>query len=455
MILTRYLESIKLDQNQNLLINFLSGDAVIADNKELSSLINLKLDRSSLEFWRDRGYIFNSKEDEDDEVHRIVELCSSVEAVQGQVIATIVPTYSCNCRCSYCFEGDVTRRNEVLTFDMVDKIFEILNERKISEEHPLNITLFGGEPLLVENYHLVEKIFQKSTESNGRIAIITNGTTLDSYVDLLKETSDLPKFIQITIDGTRDVHDSYRKLRDGGGTFDMIMENVALTLDKVPGISIVARTNVSNQDPMPILTSLFNEYEKHGLIGREGFSYYTSPVVESYGGCQSSTCVTDVHEFTRNIVRGTHSNNPYPGRMNWVVNSWQTSLLQGIIGHEMIGPPQYKGCGAANPNSLVFGPEGYLYACWNEVGIKENVIGEWYPSFSITDYGNQWRMRSFPKISECSSCKYSFVCAGGCGKKAERKHGKIYSPSCEGEEREAALLHFIAVEMKDELLPDE
>jgi len=436
--LTRYIEAIPLSKGRNLVFNFLSGDAVFGTDEEVHSLLTMKLDPESLDYWTRRGYIFENEEKEKEEVERLLSICSKLESSMENPIATIIPTYACNCKCTYCIEGTVTKRSERISETMIDAIFDKLSQ--IKQGVP-NITLYGGEPLLRSNYEIVSYIFEKTKKAQGHIAIITNGTTLDHYLELLKKYSSILLYIQITIDGPKAIHDNKRMLHNGNGTFDMILDNISKVLEEVPEVHIKARTNVSKDDSISDLSELFSVYEERGFTNYEKFSYYLSPIYDAYGGCFTSTCIIDKYDFIYDVIDKLYVNNPFPERMNWDIHLWQNSLIQSILRRKRMAYPFHRNCGAGATFSYVFGPEGNLYACWEEVGISEKAIGRYYPDWHISSYGTEWRNRNFASIPKCRDCRFGFICRGGCGKRAERKNGLLNSPVCDCEENEKELLH--------------
>ena len=452
MIITRYLEIIPINGKHSLLINFLGGDAVIASNDEVDKLTKLELDDDELEYWHDRGYLFQTRKYEDDEVARLFELCKYAEHQFREPTGTIIPSYKCNCRCSYCFEGDITNQGYSITKPMVDKIFEILLDMRSTPETPTHVALYGGEPLLVENYPLVEYIFEKGKLAGSDFYIVTNGTTLDFYSNLFKRHSEIIKGIQVTVDGPKHVHDKKRRFKDGKGTFDVIMNNISTVLESLPGMSISARTNVTTKDSVHDLIGLFEIYEERGFVKSDKFNYYFTPIRESYGGCQTSSCIADDHDFFGHALKILHEKNPYPHRMKWTTNTWQMSLIYKLIQPNMNWTPGHRSCSGGNPGTFVFGPEGDLYACWNDVGNSDRRVGLWYPEWILFDSVKQWRERDVSRIRECRQCKYLFTCRGGCGRLAERRYGQLNSPACNGEEKEKLILHDIVKLVGNQLL---
>lgn len=79
--------------------------------------------------------------------------------------------------------------------------------------------------------------------------------------------------------------------------------------------------------------------------------------------------------------------------------------------------------------AYVIDPEGYIYKCWADVGIKERAIGtldEGLKNFDIiSEYVQGSDKFSDPK---CMNCKYIPICDGGCNlyRIKAKKTGRAY-----------------------------
>ena len=147
------------------------------------------------------------------------------------MVIIIKPSYACNLRCKYCYLSNDTK-TEKTSFDIEFAKLIILNIKQVlSKQHKkkLNIIWHGGEPLLwgIDNYR---KILQfSSIELSGfdiKHSIQTNLTLINKdYIDLFKEYN---VHIGFSLDGDRNINDSQRVFINGGGTYDVIMEKLAL-----------------------------------------------------------------------------------------------------------------------------------------------------------------------------------------------------------------------------------
>lgn len=137
----------------------------------------------------------------------------------------IFPTEQCNFRCFYCYESfELGKMNN----EVVESILKLVKKRASSLKE-LNISWFGGEPLMAKDIVLyLSEEFKKMSEEFNFIyngAMTTNGYYLD--VQLLKTLVDLGiTSYQITLDGSKNSHDKIRIMKNKKGSFDTIWNNL-------------------------------------------------------------------------------------------------------------------------------------------------------------------------------------------------------------------------------------
>ena len=97
----------------------------------------------------------------------------------------------------------------------------------------LYLNFYGGEPLL--NQPVLEYLagsMKAWCESRGigfKFMVQTNGYLLTT--ELVERFLDLGlKQVRVSVDGVGEDHDKNRPLRGGGGTFDVIMDNIMAVL---------------------------------------------------------------------------------------------------------------------------------------------------------------------------------------------------------------------------------
>ena len=198
-------------------------------------------------------------------------------------IATVLTTYNCNFACTYCFEESTRTSSQKLDIPTSDLIIDWL-KRKVERlgVRMLELNYYGGEPLL--NQSAIEYIstamkrwcdergtrFQMSLQTNG--ALLTP-EFVDKYLPLGLVGA------QVSLDGTREVHDRQRPWRGSGqGTFDVVIKNLAAVADK---IKIVIAAGYDKGNPEVIL-ELLDYLDEIGLLKKlKKFTY--SPIHPTLG----------------------------------------------------------------------------------------------------------------------------------------------------------------------------
>lgn len=147
------------------------------------------------------------------------------------MVVIIKPTFHCNFRCDYCYLANgVKVSTEILDVPFAKHIIrQIMDEALARHQKQLTLIWHGGEPLLwgVENYRKIfEWIEQESEEIYVKQNIQTNLSLMtEEYVQLFKRYN---IHVGFSLDGTKDINDSQRKFPDGTGTFNIIMQKLAL-----------------------------------------------------------------------------------------------------------------------------------------------------------------------------------------------------------------------------------
>lgn len=168
---------------------------------------------------------------------------------------TINITEKCNFRCIYCYE---TFSKGSMQFDTMNKLVEFV-KKNIIHFSGLRISWFGGEPLLAvdkllylsEQFIKICKFYKRSYSSD----ITTNGSLLNEEI-FSKLLSKRVLYYQITIDGTKEIHDIQRVFINGYKTFDIIIKNlIGIKNNKTRNFKITLRTNFTKE-----IYDKFDEY---------------------------------------------------------------------------------------------------------------------------------------------------------------------------------------------------
>lgn len=151
----------------------------------------------------------------------------------------INPTLDCNFRCWYCYENHLklSRMSEDVRERTVKFVRNLVTESP--ELKRINMSFFGGEPLMYFDKIALPIIRQcGSICSEYDIKLSVHFTTnaalfTDKILDALK---DVDASFQITLDGHREKHDLTRCFVNGLGSYDIIIRNVKRLLRLKKGV---------------------------------------------------------------------------------------------------------------------------------------------------------------------------------------------------------------------------
>lgn len=319
---------------------------------------------------------------------------------------TILPTLDCNFGCTYCYED---RHAQPMTDEVKQAVVNIAR-RKSRRVRLLNVSWFGGEPLLdLDTISSLTEAFLRVCDENKceySAAIVTNGYLLDKPV---AEKLAALKVVdaQITLDGPADIHDRRRPLKDGQPTFRTIIDNVEAIVDTIKGISI--RINVDRENKDRVL-ELLDILDDRGLKGKVNVDFarvnpYTDVCANVEDSCLHAQEYTD-HE----------------------VNLYRQSIEKGFFINRYPRPLTAY-CSGVSDHSFVVDPKGKLYKCALVVGRPEGVVGDVFGSLDTREL-NKWLAWNPLEKKGCRKCNILPICMGGCAYMARRQDSEAKG-SCE------------------------
>lgn len=140
---------------------------------------------------------------------------------------TLFPTEKCNFRCTYCYEDYTQGR---MSEETVEGVKNLLTMRA-PDLSLLNLSWFGGEPLLTKDILIDVLSHVKKLRENYGFRLIssatTNGYVLDEETFLVLGELGITDY-QISFDGARDFHNVMRFINHPDRSFDKIWANVLL-----------------------------------------------------------------------------------------------------------------------------------------------------------------------------------------------------------------------------------
>ncbi|MGL5809528.1 MAG: radical SAM protein, partial [Nocardioides sp.] len=328
-----------------------------------------------------------------------------------------IPSFVCNLACSYCFEGELTKKSPQMDEDMIEAAFDSIP--RIQELHensgPPYITLFGGEPLLDTPYQrwAVEEILRRSHDRGYPVTAITNGVALDRYVSLLLDYG--CEEVQVSLDGPPGIHDQRRVFRNGRPTFDLIARSIDAATARGLRVLIRVLVDLDTVEHMPAMADL-----------ADSLGWLDDPLVRIFYGFTKQTTflhVTPHHPEDRRqrMVRGDVApglqdafyamlrDNPKVDRM---LEPDPARIRAAVLEGDRIRP-NLQGC-SAGTSVVAFDPNGKIYGCPETVGRPHHACGSFAPELRYSGgYREPWRHRFVDTVPQCRDCNVKLFCGGG------------------------------------------
>ena len=378
--------------NRHFLYNSLSNgfielDATTFDNLKASfecDQLPTEIDGESVDLLRKMKAI---ETDDDFENNKIEYLNNARCFSNTRLQLTINPTLGCNFACPYCFEQG--HKGITMSDQTEDDIISYVRNHNTVKR--IEVTWFGGEPLMA--FNRIESLTHKLMDLGLKYdaSMISNGFLLNKHVISNLESLRIHS-IQITLDGPKHLHDSRRHLTGGGATFEKIIENIKTCQTISPKTRMVIRVNIdrTNMKEFPSLFKYIMELQLPNLVVSPAFV---------------NDCAAD--EPNPNVLSDIEK----AEYIKWLYKEHNLAFDFFFPSHGRAG------CSARNMNTMVIGPSGELYRCWEDVGnpnrVYGNITGQITNPMLLMRYINA--SNQF-KDSKCKDCLLLPVCSGGCPK---------------------------------------
>ena len=417
MELSKYTIFSQLKDSSNwFILNLLTGEADILDEQTGESLSNGTL--ADTKPFLEKGYIMDSDEESRLYKTRYLDFKEQQEKSETQIF--YVPSYQCNFACTYCYQESYENPTREQQRAVMDSFFDYLDKNFAAK--PFYLTLFGGEPLLPDKTtrENISYFLDEADKRNIALAIVTNGYSLDIYLERLKKSN--IREIQITLDGVGEVHDIRRPLRGGKGTFEKVSRNISKCLES--GISVNLRAVIDKQNIHGLVdlsryaieqgwtksglfkTQLGRNYELHSC--QTGHKYLFTRVEmyeELYRLLKECPEIGEFHTPAFSISRFLSENGELP-------------------------EPLFDSC-PGGKTEWAFDYTGKIYPCTAMVGKTGEELGEFYPESYLEEAKcDPWQDRDVLAIKECRDCNLQLACGGGCGAVSKNRTGTVLAPDC-------------------------
>lgn len=338
-----------------------------------------EIDKNSLDILLDHRFIINNELNEESLFNSYISLYEHNRNKEKNIY--ILFSYECNFNCTYCFEHDM--KGKETSNNNLNKIFRYVEKQL--ENNKVRLVLYGGEPLLLQNYNKIEKVLSFAQKNNIKVKIITNGYLLDVFSKLLLEYKRNIDYLLITLDGDKDQHDLTRKKKNNEGTYKKIVENI-LMADKLK-IKTKIRVNVGMENQKYIIDFLLHntickthDVSIHFIENNRCLASNTSVIA------RKNRIIIDLYNICLNQKNLTLEYPPLK-QIDLMVNEDDFVL------------PLFDYCNSSN--IILFDNDGNMYncteACEDERFLMRNDETVYYTNDHI-----------------CKSCYLAPICGGGC-----------------------------------------
>jgi uncharacterized protein len=323
----------------------------------------------------------------------------------------------CNLDCAYCYFLSKEKLYPNSNFHMTDNLLQEYTRQYIEAQHVPEITFTwqGGEPLLMGLDFFRQAIsYQQQYRKTGmRImnALQTNGVTLDDEWCAFFKANDF--LIGISLDGPRQLHDTYRVDKGGKPTFDRVIRGLHFLQRHQIEFNILTTVHAANADHgLDIYRFLRDEVgaqylqfipivERKNNTGFQEGNNVTPRSVSAEGYGQFLIDIFD--EWVRRDVGQVYVQMFDVALAAWVGDSPGLCVFE-------------ETCGTA----LALEHNGDVYSCDHFVEPKHfvgNIVDIPLSEIVISDQQMQFGRAKRDGLPQyCRECDVRFVCNGGCPK---------------------------------------
>ncbi len=337
----------------------------------------------------------------------------------------------CNMRCDYCFYCDEQKKREQASYGFMSEqtLKNVIRKTILKADGCVSYAYQGGEPTLRGiDFFRKAVLYQRQYNKHGiRVmnALQTNGLLLDEeWCGFLKENRFL---VGLSVDGTKDIHDSYRHTADGSGTYDRVSRAAEL-LDRY-GVDYNILTVVSGQVADRI-GEIYREYKDRGWQYQQ-YIACLDPLDEPHGQNRYSLKPKQYGKFLTELFRLWYQDWKSRGKAPYIR---QFENYVGILmGYRPESCDQCGVCGiqyVVEADGSVYPCDFYMTDAYRIGNFNENQLEQ----MDVRRKQIGFVERSVKLSGKCRECVYYRLCRGGCQRNrdyddSEGLYGNYYCES--------------------------
>lgn len=325
----------------------------------------------------------------------------------------LITSTSCNLDCDYCFyrcsvSGSLKEKNlmtENVARKAVDGFKDVVKNNKTYDGYWQQITLYGGEPMTNKPLlkQIIPYIHNKFNDKYTDIVINTNLTLLDDeMIEVLKDNNVI---VQVSLDGSKEIHDTHRKFIDGSGSYDIVMRNAKKLVDN--GVTVIPLITATDANVDNFANVVYDILEQ---LGTEQF--YSNVIISG------TFDVSD--DYFNKLAKAMVE--LYEKILSKTGDCDFAQLCESILGNNRVISKQT--CGGTRKITVF--PNGSVYACQALQKLDINSMGTIDSDYLNHPNYDLWRKRNRFNNEECLDCHIVGSCGGGCATGSYNSTGSIY-----------------------------
>lgn len=336
----------------------------------------------------------------------------------------LLMSYNCNLACKYCYQQEHRphKSQAVMTPELVDTVFEKHMQKMVpgADFKKFDISFYGGEPFLPSNEAVIRRALHYSAKYGTNTSAISNATMVHLMPDIFGPGPGRVNRVQVSLDGSRELHDNSRVPLSGEKTFDRILDNILMLLERKTTVSIRLNLDRHTLESVP---KLIEQLKAKNILGHKYMNIYASPLHDNLAEVDATDFMDLVELSSQVYSLGIDLEHPVSLRANDM--SYLFSLKKGV------GLTRTSFCMQTAQRTLVLDPFGDLYACFEEAGYQQFRVGhvseagvEFFPLHET------YKTRHVANLGECLECPVALACGGQCGVRCRAKTGDLFKVHC-------------------------
>jgi len=308
----------------------------------------------------------------------------------------------CNLACNYCSEIASQPVRPAMSPETLEAAWQFLFP-KDTDRKDFSIHLGSGEPFL--NFPLLEKtaklVEQTKAERNVdiRVFLTTNATLIDD--EMLEWLIATDWEIKISLDGPAVIHDKWRVLPGGGGTYDRVAKVLTHLVERIPDRVIACTVLSRGNDPAEVFAAV----EKSGVRKVE-----MVPVAHADESLRLKA--EDIERFRKFIKNyaARYLEEDVEANPPTIICRFRQCMMR-LMGYQLA-----RVYCAAGDSYLAVSPQGELYPCARFIGLDQYKVGHVGTGLD-PEAEEKFRhevARPYERRETCCQCWAAPLCSGPC-----------------------------------------